>query len=127
MMRHAITAAIAALAFATPALATGGFECRATDRSGLAVAGVLGHGIASPLVSARLVEGGRTLSTTGDRPALSIAQSWIDSREIRLDLVDPNATRFEARLRARIMLRNQGTGTLVRKGRTHPVRCMLDG
>jgi hypothetical protein len=125
-MRIAVAAALAALTAATPALATGGFDCRATDRSGLRVSGVTGHGIVTPLVSARLMEGRRTLATHGERPALAVGQSWIDEREIRLDLVDPQAMRFEARLRARITLRNQGTGTLVRGGRTHPVRCTIE-
>src|SRR5687767_757274 len=98
-MRCAWFAALAALTASAPALATGGFECRATDRSGIQVSGVIGHGIASPLVSVRLVEARRALSTTGERPTLAIGQSWIDSREIRLDLVDPQGFRYEARLR----------------------------
>ena len=125
-MRIAVGAAIAALVTTTPAFATGGFDCRATDGSGLRVSGVTGHGIVTPLVSAQLMEGRRTFSTHGARPALAIGQSWIDAREIRLDLVDPQAMRFEARLRARIALRNQGAGTLLRGGRTHRVRCTIE-
>jgi hypothetical protein len=125
-MRYALCAALTVLTAATPALATGGFDCRTTDRSGLRVSGVTGRGIVTPLVSARLVEGRRTLSTSGERPLLAIGQSWIDAREIRLDLVDPQALRFEARLRAKVMPRNQATGTIVRGGRTHPVRCTFE-
>lgn len=124
-MRLAWIAALAIFVSA-PALATGGFECRTSDRSGLRVSGVIGHGIASPLVSVRLIDGRRTLSTAGERPALVIGRFWIDSREIRLDLVDPQGLRYEAQLRASWMVRNQGTGTLIRNGRTHPVRCITE-
>ena len=124
-MRFARIAALAAFV-SSPAFATGGFECRATDRSGISVSGVIGHGIASPLVSVWLVEGRRTLSTAGERPMLAIGQSWIDSREIRLDLVDAQGLRHEAQLRAKWMVRNQGSGTLIRNGRRHPVRCTIE-
>ena len=125
-MRIAILTALAAFVLPSAAAATGGFDCRATDRSGLRISGVTGRGIVTPLVSARLSAPGRMISTSGERPQAAIGQSWIDSREIRLDLVDPQAMRFEARLRARITLRNQATGTLVRAGRTHPVRCTIE-
>ena len=124
-MRHALL--FVGLAFAaSPAFATGGFECRAEDRSGIRMDGVVGHVIASPLISARLLTPGRTYSTAGPTPQLAIGRSWLDAREIRVDLVDLRATRFEAQLRVRIMLRNQGVGTLVRAGRTHPVRCTVE-
>ena len=125
-MRYALIAAVAALTAAAPALATGGFECRATDGSGLRISGVVGHGIASPLGAVQLIEGRRMLSTADARPAIAIGQSWIDSREIRLDLVDPQGLRYEAQLRTSRMLRNQGTGTLIRNGRRHPVRCTTE-
>ena len=124
-MRHVLL--FLGLAFAaSPALATGGFECRAEDRSGIRMDGVVGHVIASPLVSARLVTPAGTYGTAGPEPRLAIGRSWLDAREIRVDLVDLQGTRFEAQLRARVMLRNQAVGTLVRGGRTHPVRCTLE-
>ena len=124
-MRHVLLFLGLACA-ASPALATGGFECRAEDRSGLVLRGAVGHVIGSPLISAQLVTRTATYATAGSRPQLAIGRSWIDEREIRVDLVDLQATRFEAQLRARIMLRNQAVGTLVRAGRTHPVRCTLE-
>ena len=124
-MRHALPFVALALV-ASPALATGGFECRATDRSGIRMDGVVGHVIAAPLISARLVTPGRILTTAGANPDLAVGRSWLDAREIRIDLVDLQATRFEAQLRVRIMVRNGGVGTLVRAGRAHPVRCTVE-
>ena len=111
---------------ATPAFATGGFDCRTTDRSGIRMSGTIGHVAGSPLVAAQLHLGSRRLSTTGPEPQAAIGRSWIDSREIRVDLIDAQATRFEAQLRARIMTRTGATGTLARDGETHPVRCEIE-
>ena len=125
-MKYRFFLGLPLLLASTPAWATGGFECRTTDRSNISMTGTIGHTIASPLVTAQLRLGQRMLSTTGARPQLAIGRSWIDSREIRVDLVDANAMRFEAQLRARIMTRIGATGTLVRNGRTHPVRCTVE-
>lgn len=123
-IRHFLAAPL--LLAAAPALATGGFDCRATDGSGVALTGTVGHLLTSPLVAARLKAGGRTLSTSGEAPEIMIGRSWIDAREIRVDLVDANAIRFEAQLRARIGARGNAIGTLRRGGTTHPVRCTLE-
>ena len=114
------------LVAASPALATGGFDCRTTDGSDIGLSGTIGHVAGSPLVAATLRLGERVLATATDRPQIAIGRSWIDAREIRVDLVDPQATRFEAELRARIMTRLGATGTLRRDGRTHPVRCSVE-
>jgi hypothetical protein len=58
---------------------------------------------------------------------MTVAQSWIDQRYLWVDLVDSNATRYEARLRAVFQPRLRGRpalGTLVRGGRTYRVRCV---
>ena len=111
---------------ATPAFATGGFACRATDGSGFALSGTIGHTIASPLVGARLQLGARLLGTTGESPQLAVGRSWIDERELRVDLVDLQATRYEAQLRVRIGARGTAAGTLARDGVSHPVRCEIE-
>jgi hypothetical protein len=123
-MKGFVLAALPVLFAAAPALATGGFDCRTTDGSAIRVSVTIGHGIVNPLVGARLVVGQRTLSTDGQNPEIAIGQSWIDAREIRVDLIDPPATRFEAQIR--ILTRPAATGTLVRAGRTHPVQCTLE-
>ena len=110
---------------ASPAVATGGFHCRAADGSNIAMSGTIGHVIAAPLVGAALHLGERTLSTTDQSPQVAIGRSWIDEREIRVDLVDAQFMRFEAQLRARVT-RDGAVGTLVREGRTHRVRCEVE-
>lgn len=111
---------------AGPALATGGFDCRTTDGSNIGLAGTIPHAITATLLNARLEIGDRVLETHGPNPQITIGQSWIEAGEMRIDLVDPQVERFEARLRVRADRRGNMTGTLVRNGRTHPVRCELE-
>ena len=124
-MRHAL--AIAALLCASPALATGGFECRPVAGTGPSVTVALGHGITTLPLFAVLRDGSRTLSTTGPRAALHIGQIWIDTRRLWLDLTDANITRHEAKLRAAWQPRSRSpvaVGTLWRGGRGYRVRCI---
>ena len=111
---------------ATPAAASGGFTCRTTDGSDIMMTGTIGRVIGAPLVAAHLRLGTETLSTTDAQPRVAIARSWIDTDEIRVDLADPQAERFAAQLRARIGHAGRATGTLVRDGVTHPVRCEVE-
>ncbi len=117
-MRLAITAAL--LAFSSPALATGGFECRPLGGTGPVLNLVLGHTISPRPISVTLRDGDRTIPT-------SLGQSWIDGQILWLDLLDPQALRFEGRLRARFQPRMRGRpaiGTLVRGGRSYRMRCI---
>ena len=125
-MKRALLLALPALFAATPAFATGGFDCRTTDGSDILMSGTIGRVIGAPLIAAHLRLGDETLATTDPEPRIAIVRSWIDAREIRVDLADPQAERFEAQLRARTTRRGTATGTLVRGGVTHPVRCELE-
>ncbi len=126
-MKRFVFLALPALFAASPALATGGFDCRTTDGSNILMSGTIGRVIGAPLVAAHLRIGDQpTLSTTDPEPRFAIVRSWIDEREIRVDLADPGAERFEAQLRARTTMRGTANGTLVRAGVTHPVRCELE-
>jgi len=126
-MRIALGAACLLLGTATPAMATGGFECRPISGAGPIVRMGIGHTVSARPFSVTLTEGRQTLSTTGDRPALALGQSWFDERHLWLDLTDPNVMRIEAKLRATFQPRLRGRpaiGTLVRGGRTWRVRCV---
>lgn len=115
-MKLAIPIAMLLAAAATPAFATSGLHCRTQGGSGPTIDLVVGHGAGPALVAARL----------GGKP-MTIAQSWIDQRHLWLDLVDANASRYEAKLRAIFQPRLRGRpalGTLVRSGRTYKVRCV---
>lgn len=111
---------------AAPALATGGFDCEATDGSGVGMSGTIGHVVGAPLVGATLRFDGQMLSTTDPEPRIVIARSWIDEHELRVDLADPQMERFEAQLRARKSADWGAEGTLVRGDRTYRVRCELE-
>ncbi len=100
---------------ATPADATGGLVCRTAGPQPIEAYLVISHTAVSSVVSARLADKGSTVPVT-------VAQSWLEPAEIRLDLVDPNAIRHELRLRAR---KNGAAydGSLWRSGNRHWVRC----
>jgi hypothetical protein len=111
---------------ASPAFASGSFDCRTIDGSEIGISGTYGHVIGSPIVSARLQLGNRTLSTSGDGAEIAIGRSWLDETELRLDLVDLQVTRFEAELRVRQDARRRSVGTLIRDRTTRRVRCTFD-
>ncbi|HEX8572782.1 MAG TPA: hypothetical protein VF759_08525 [Allosphingosinicella sp.] len=122
-MRFAIAAA--ALCCSAPAAATGGFLCSSADGKGPALSLVIGHGIPGGVVGASLREDGRWRSTLDSKERLVVDQWWIDRERTWIDLVHAETGAYEAQLR----VRNQGfggTGTLVRNGRTFPVRCSQD-
>jgi len=126
-MRYAVTAALVALAAASPAYATGGYTCRPVSGSGPVVSLGFGHAISSPVFIAQIQEGKRILLASGGaKDPIRIGQSWMDRQHLWLDLVDANATRFEAKLRAAFQPKlkdRPAIGTLVRNGRTYRVRC----
>lgn len=114
-MKKLLLALPIAVMTATPAAATGGLVCRTAAGEPIEVALGFGHVAGSPLILARLNEGGRSI------PVMD-AQWWLDDREVRLVLIDPAAMREEVRLRAR---RNGHVydGTLSRGGKRRWVRC----
>jgi hypothetical protein len=122
-MKHALLLALPLLLCGTPALATGGITCQQEDGEGPSLSLVIGHVVAGGIVGASLTENGVTRSTLGEGPPVRIAQSWIDDERLWVDLVDSQALRREAQLRARFGDKGEATGTLVRGGRTYKVRC----
>lgn len=125
-MKRCTFIALPLLCLATSALATGGFDCRTTDGSEIRLSGVVGRTITASLVGAALHVDGQTMSTADPDPRIVIGRSWIDARETRIDLVDPNVTRFAAQLRVRHGARGTATGALVRDRASHPVMCTLE-
>ena len=120
-------AGLALLLGSTPALATGGFDCRTTDGSDILMSGTIGRVIGSPLIAAHLrIANQPTLGTTDPEPRIYILRSWIDARDIWVDLAEATPEEFAAQLRVRIGARGTATGTLLRNRRTHPVRCEVE-
>jgi len=103
-----------------PALATGTISCSVAGYPGMDLVMTFGHGLGAGIVQATISDGGEELGTADG--SLAIAQAWIDTDELKLDLVDANAERYVARLDAR----SRGTayvGTLIYRGRSRRVRC----
>ena len=100
---------------AAPAQATTGLICRTAGDRPIHLALVISHTAVPAVVSARLTDNRREV------PVVT-AQSWFDPNEIRVDLVDRNAMRHEARLRAVARGRSYD-GTLWRNGQRRWIRC----
>ena len=95
--------------------ATGGFVCRTAAARPLEASVGFGHVPGAALILTRLIDNGRQL-------AVKPAQSWLDDKELRLLLIDPNAMREELVIRAR----RQGAtydGSVWRKGQRRWIRC----
>lgn len=125
-MRLALAPLTLACALAAPAAhATGGYHCETPDGSA-AISTVIGRAVPQ-MISARLDRDGETSTTQGEGADLSIGQSWLDDRQIMLDLVDPQALTYIARLR---VLRSGGPldyGYVTLGDETFPVTCETDG
>jgi hypothetical protein len=117
-MRRFLVAIVAALVGAAPAHATGGLVCRTAGARPISLWLVVSHTVVSAIVSARLGDNGRDIP-------VSLAQSWLDPKGLRLDLVDKNAMRHELRLRAKANGRFYD-GSLWRNGQRRWVRCRED-
>jgi hypothetical protein len=113
-MNKALFVTLVAL-LAAPAHASGGMVCRTAGAAPIEVSLGFGHAAGSPLISARLIENGRSVPVTAP-------QWWLDSSELRLLLTDRNATRSELMVRAKRNGRFYD-GTVRRGGRQRWVRC----
>ena len=114
-MKKCLLAAPALLLTATPAHATGGLVCSTGGSRPIHISLVISHTAVPAVVSARLTDRRREV------PVIT-AQSWFDSSEVRVDLVDRNAMRHEARLRA-TRRGSSYDGSVWRDGRRRWVRC----
>ena len=116
-MKHVFLWGLTLIGLAGPASATGGFTCRTAVARPVVVSIGFGHVAGSPLFTdtTRLTDNGRNVPV---KPP----QWWFDNSELRLLLVDPNATRHEAIIKTR---RNGQyyDGNLWRGGKRYWVRC----
>ncbi|HET9336955.1 MAG TPA: hypothetical protein VFO12_11195 [Sphingomicrobium sp.] len=108
---------LSGLLIAAPAQATTGLICSTAGKAPIQLALAISHTAVPAVVSARLTDNRR------DIPVVT-AQSWFDQSEIRLDLVDRNAMRHEARLRATWRAASKSyDGSLWRNGTRRWIRC----
>ena len=114
-MKRFILLAASALLLPAPALATTGLVCSTAGSRPIHLALVISHTAVPAVVSARLTDNRRQV------PVVT-AQSWFDDKEVRVDLVDRNAMRHEARLRA--VKQGKGyDGSIWRNGKRRWIRC----
>jgi hypothetical protein len=114
-MRKSLAVLPVLFAIASPAHATGGLICKTAAPKPIEVTLIIGHTLGSPLVSGRMTDDGNGVEVRA-------VQWWLDDSELRLLLVDPQATRSELMLRAKKNGRFYD-GTLLRSGRSRWVRC----
>jgi hypothetical protein len=114
-MNKPVLAALCSALSATPAFATGGMICRTAGAHPIEIAIVISHTAVPSVVSARLTDNGREIP-------VSVAQSWLEPSELRLDLTDKQALRHEARLRVTAKGRTYD-GSLWRLGKRRWLRC----
>ena len=114
-MKRASIALLLVVGVAAPASATGGFVCRTAGPRPVEVSMGFGHVPGAALILTRLMDNGR-------RVPVKSAQWWLDDKELRLLLIDPNAMREELLIRT---TRNGRTydGSVVRNGQRRWIRC----
>jgi len=114
-MKKAIFALPLLIAISATAHATAGMTCKTAGSNPIEVSIVIGHAAGPPLASGRMVDDGQSVE-------VKAIQWWLDGSELRLLLVDPEATRTELTLKAK----KSGQfydGTVERSGRSRWVRC----
>ena len=100
-----------------PAAATTGLICSTAGNRPAHLALVIGNTAVPSVVSARLTDDRRQIPVVA-------AQSWFDRQELRVDLVDRNAMRHEARLRASWRASSRSyDGSIWRNGQRRWVHC----
>lgn len=112
--------------FALPgsAAATGGLFCRPAGKDDAPTLSlVIGHGATGTMFGATLDDGARSRSTMGDDAPLVLLQSWIDERQVLLELADRAVTERIALFKGRPNRTGGATGTLTYRGRSHAMRC----
>ncbi len=112
-MAAPVMAALALLA--SPANATGGFQCSTAAKPRIEISLGFGHTAGSGLFSERLRVDGKDI-------AVVAPQWWLDDKELRVVLTDEQANRRLAVVRAR-RKGDAYDGSVEYKGKRHWIRC----
>jgi hypothetical protein len=129
IMKRASCFAAALLGTASPAVASSTIACRSTisPATGPALALSVGSGEAAGIFQARFELGGEHYATGEGPGAPAIVQSWIDERQLKVEIADANAESVLTRLETWRRAGNDYLGTLRHRGRTWRVRCSEEG
>ena len=100
---------------ASPAHATGGFQCRTAASPRIEITLAFGHTAGSGLFSQRLRVDGKEI-------AVDAPQWWLDDDELRVVLTDTQANERLAIVKAK-RKGDAYDGTVVYPGRRHWIRC----
>ena len=100
---------------ASPANATGGFQCRTAASPRIEIMLAFGHSAGSALFSQRLRVDGKEI-------AVDAPQWWLDDSELRLVLTDRQANERLAVVKA-VRKGDAYDGSVLYQGRHHWIRC----
>ena len=128
-MKAASCIAAALACVATPAFATSTILCRSTisPSDGPELALILGSGSATGIFQAQFSLGRERFITGQGADAPAIVQSWIDERQLKIEIADANAEAVIIRLDTRRRAGSGYSGLLIHRGRTWRVRCSEEG
>lgn len=114
-MRSHLIALPALALLASPAYATGGFQCRTAATPRIEITLGFGHTAGSALFSERVRVDGKDVPV--DAP-----QWWLDDSELRLVLTDEQANERLAVVKAK-RSGDAYDGSVIYQGRSHWIRC----
>jgi hypothetical protein len=128
-MRYAACIAAALLGAASPAVASSTITCTSSvgPANGPTLDVSVGNGAAGGIFQARFSLGSERYTTGEGAAPPAIVQSWIDARQLKLEIADANAETIITRLDTRAQAGGDYLGTLSHRGRTWRVRCSEEG
>jgi hypothetical protein len=127
-MKTACFIAAALAAAGSPAFATSTIVCTSTTSptNGPSLSLGVSTGAASGVFQAQFSLGDEQFAT-GGAGGPTLVQSWIDERQLKLEIADSNAETIITRLDTRRRAGNDYLGILIHRGRTWRVRCSEEG
>ena len=127
-LKYTIAPLLGMMAFcvASPAYATGGYSCIATDESGIEFHATVSHTIIPNVIDAIFRVGKKEYTTNGEDAPWMLAQSWIDEERAMFDLVIAETQKPAVALRVRNTDADFSKGTLTYEGTSHPVTCEFE-
>ncbi len=125
-MRIALPIALVLLMAGAPALATGTIHCESTERGAPEIYLVVGRGAAAAISQMHLSGPAGEFTTGANASSPIVGQSWLDERELKVDVVNHNVEYHIARLIGRRAGENLYRATLRYRGRTHAMSCAFE-
>lgn len=119
----------ALIGIVSPAAASSTIACRSTisPSAGPDFAVSVGNGAAGGIFQVRFDLGSEHYTTGQGANPPAIVQSWIDQRQLKVEIADSNAESIMTRLDARRRAGADYLGVLTHRGRTWRVRCSEEG